>query len=225
MPNRPAKNVTPDVLETPALPATPADAPFVDTLRRAIEQRGDIDGFRFQSDEASDIAASALDFSGCMFERCAFADWAVKRLSFTDCVFDHCDLSAMRFENTSFQRVQFQDCRLTGADLLNCTLMNVVLTGCSADYLALSGCKLNHVRFTTSRLRESVWQDVKLKDTALDACDLTAAQVRFTPLAGLSFATCTLDGLQIDPHDLRGLRVTAQQALAMCGLFGLIVEE
>jgi hypothetical protein len=53
----------------------------------------------------------------------------------------------------------------------------------------------------------------------------TSAQILNTPLAGMDMSTCVLEGLHVDPHDLRGIKVTPLQALDFCSLFGLIVKE
>jgi len=128
-------------------------------------------------------------------------------------------------ENVTCQRVRFVSCRLTGAEFLKAALMNVQFECCTADYFALSESKTNRIAWVDCRLRESLWQDVKLKFASFERCDLTSAQIRYMPMEGLNMTTCTLDSLQIDPLDLRGMQVTASQGLMFCSLLGLTIVD
>ena len=103
--------------------------------------------------------------------------------------------------------------------------MNVMMIDCAADYFTLAESKCTHVLWRNCRFRESIWQDIKLKDVTFDACDLTSSQIRYMPMAGLDMSTCKLEALQIDPLDLRGMKVTAVQALMFCSLLGLVVLD
>jgi len=212
------------VLE-PVLSETLAQKPLSFAIQTALEQHADVDCIRFTNDEAAAVAGGSVEFSTCMFERCAFSNWDLKRVSFIDCLFDHCDLSGLRLENVTFQRVRFANCRLTGAEFLRASMMNVTLEGCSADYFTLSESKTNRLLLKDCRFQESIWQDIKLKYTAFTHCDLTRAQIRYMPMDGLDMTTCTLDSIQVDPHDLRGLKVSAVQGLMFCSLLGLKVVE
>ena len=51
--------------------------------------------------------------------------------------------------------------------------------------------------------------------------DLTRSQWSHTPLKGMDVSTCRLDGIRITPSDLQGLRISAEQALILCGLLGI----
>lgn len=198
---------------------------LAETVREAIAQHNDIDCAHFQGGEASALEGNALEFSGCLLERCRFSNWELRRVSFVDCVFDHCDLSGLRLADVTFQRVSFRTCRLTGVEWLHVSLMNVTLSDCAADYLILSDAKLNRVAFRGCHLRESVWQEIQVKNLFFQDCDLTSTQILQMPMEGLDMTTCTLDNLRIDPHDLRGMRVSALQALQFCAMLGLRIVE
>lgn len=216
---------TPVLPHLPALQESLAEGSLSEQITLALKQATDIDGLCFRHDAAQDWTGTTLNFSGCVFERCTLSGWAFKRVGFTDCRFSHCDLSGLKLQNVTLHRVQLEDCRLTGTELMRASVTDTTFQGCAADYLALSECKAQRAVWRGSRLRESLWQDVSLKDAVLDQCDLTSAQFRYTPLANVSLATCTLDALQVDPVDLRGVSVSALQALQLCGLFGIRIEE
>jgi uncharacterized protein YjbI with pentapeptide repeats len=194
-------------------------------IEKALQQTTDIDSMRFKDADATAVSGTDLEFTGCCFEHCVFSDWSFRRVSFVDCVLENCDLSGLRLESLTFQRVKLVSCRLTGVEWLKAALMNVMMIDCAADYFTLSESKCTRVLWRNCRFRESIWQDVKLKDSVFDACDLTSSQIRYMPMAGLDMSTCKLDALQIDPLDLRGMKVTAVQALMFCSLLGLIVLD
>ena len=204
-------------------------APFEKTVRNALENCTDVDSLLFENDELSGCNGVYLEFSGCLFRHCTFSDWEFKRISFVDCVLEQCDLSGLRLENVTFQRIRVTDCRLLGAEMLKAVFKavfsNVLWHGCNADYLAFSESKCTRVEFTECRFHESTWQDITLKATVFDHCDFTSSTIRHMPLAGLNLTTCVLDSLQIDPFDLRGLKVTPLQGLAFCSLLGLVITD
>lgn len=85
--------------------------------------------------------------------------------------------------------------------------------------------KLDRVAFERCRLRESLWSNVKLVKARFDECDVTRAQWMRTPLRGLNMATCEIAGWTIDLFDLRGMKVTAIQAVQLSGLLGIEIVE
>lgn len=209
----------------PVLSATLRELPLAETLHDAAAQQCDITDACFSSDYADHIYGTTLEFSSCRFERCTFADWECKRVAFVDCVLDHCDISGLRLENVTFQRVRFSACRLTGTEFLNASLINVTFHECTCDYFALSDSKCTYVVWENCQLRESLWQSVALKASAFRNCDFTAAQIRYMPMTGQDMTTCTLSDIQIDPHDLRGMRVSPVQGLLFCTLLGLEIAD
>ncbi|NLI22622.1 MAG: pentapeptide repeat-containing protein [Clostridiales bacterium] len=215
----------PVTLEEPALSPSLETRGLAEALALALKQRVDPEGFRFVDGSASGATGGALSFADCAFQRCSFAEWEPAHVHFTDCLLDHCDLSGLKLDRASFHRVRFQSCRLTGLEWQRSSLTDVTLEGCSADYLMLSQCQLARVRFKDCRMRESLWQDVRFRQVSFERCDLCSVQIRNVPMEGLDMTTCSLDGLQIDPRDLRGMRVTALQALQCCAMLGLSVEE
>lgn len=224
----PAAKKHPQTTREPEAPDLPATLPD-ETLAAALAStsghaRVEIDGLRLSGDCGS-AQGESLALTGCVLERCALNTLSFRRISMADCLLRGCDLSGLNLVSLSLQRVRVEDCRLTGLSLAGASLHNVVFTGCTGDYLALDSCVLGDVLWERCRLRESTWQNVKLQDTALRHCDLTAASVLFTPLAGLNLTTCEFDGLQADLRDLRGARVNTLQAVQLCAALGLLIEE
>ena len=215
----------PLIIDEPNLSPLSETRDLPEALAFALKQHADLEGFRFVDGSATGAAGAALSFAGCAFQRCSFVDWDPAHVHFTDCLLEHCDLSGLKLDRASFHRVRFQSCRLTGLEWQRSSLTDVTLDGCGADYLILSQCQVSRVRWKDCRMQESLWQEVRARQLSFEHCDLCSAQVREMPMDGLDMTSCTLSGMQIDPRDLRGMRVTALQALEFCAMLGLLVES
>lgn len=112
------------------------------------------------------------------------------------------ELSGIRFAGCSFERCSFaaaaaQKSSFTDCRFHGCDLSGASLTACRSEQLALDGCRI---------LGASFFQ---------------------TPLAGIDFTTCILEGITVsdDGHELRGAVVSPMQAAALAKLLGLIVKQ
>ena len=212
------------MIAKPALPETLPQMRMDDSVRVVLEDTQEWEETHFCEGELNGLCTQRVEFTACRFTRCTFRECDVKRFCFVDCVFDHCDLSNLRFENSTFQRVQFVDCRLTGVEWIKAALMNGSFKSCSMDYANLADTKLDHVEWSDCRMRESAWNNLRAKQTFFQ-CDLTSAMIRGVSMKGMDMTTCTLDGISIDPNDLRGMRVTALQALMFSRMLGLEIAD
>ena len=63
----------------------------------------------------------------------------------------------------------------------------------------------------------------KLKKMKLKEVDFSRADFFKTPLKGLDFSACIIDGIQLSEHlnELRGMKIGAEQALALVRLLGV----
>ena len=212
------------MIAKPNLPDSLPQMPWDDSIRILLEDAQEWEEAHFCEGELCGLTTHRVEFSACRFTRCTLRDCDVKRFCFVDCVLDHCDLSNLRFENSTFQRVRFMDCRLTGAEWMKAVLMNVSFENCSMDYANLVETKLDHVEWKNCRMRESSWASLRAKQT-FSMCDLTSAMIRGVPMKGMDMTTCSLDGISIDPADLRGMRVTPMQALMFSRMLGLEIVD
>ena len=78
-----------------------------------------------------------------------------------------------------------------------------------------------------TRLSEAALQGAKLGQLRLDSCDLTRVDVFKTSLSGVDVSRCTFAAPVVsgDYHELRGLTVNAEQALALLGLLGIQLAD
>ena len=73
------------------------------------------------------------------------------------------------------------------------------------------------------RFREAFCSEAKLKKMKLKEVDFSRADFFKTPLKGLDFSACVIDGIQLSEHlnELRGMKIGAEQALALVRLLGV----
>ena len=190
----------------------------------ALEKHIDIGHHRFADHGMKGVAGNVLEFTGCVFERCRFQEADVKRMSFVDCFFDHCDMSNMRFLNTTFQRTHFKNCRMIGADFSETTMMNTNFEACAMDYAGFTHTKIKQTQWTTCCLRESLWTEVNFQHIFLIDSDFTGSEWQQTPLKGLDFTACKIEGIRIAPQALAGLKVTMSQAVELSRLLGIVID-
>ncbi len=83
---------------------------------------------------------------------------------------------------------------------------------------AWTGCALQ-----SSSLREAVCSEVRFKNVTLAEVNFSGAEFFKTPLAGLDVSNCDINGILVSEsfRELRGLRVSALQAMELARLLGV----
>lgn len=196
-----------------------------EAVTACLRDGADVTARRFTGGELTSQSGAVLEFGCCVFERCTFGELGVKRVSFVDCVFVKCELSNCRLADATFQRVRFEGCRMTGLEILNAAVMNATFENCMLDYLSVADSKLDRVLWSGCSMRESLWTSVRLGRTAFDRCNLTQAQWAYTGLKDIDMTTCEIGAWVVNPADLRGLRVTALQAVRLAAIMGIVIQE
>lgn len=167
-------------------------------------------------DLAYDVANGAT-FDGVVFRSCEFdsVDWSGS--TFRDVVFRGCRFIRCNMEGCWLSRCDFVDCSAPGLNLLKARLSSVSFGSCDLSYANLSEGRIGPMTACDTRLREAAFQGAKLGQIRLDGCDLTRVDV-----SRCTFAAPVVSG---DYHELRGLTVNAEQALALSGLLGIQLAD
>ena len=155
---------------------------------------------------------------------------------------DGCDLTRIDVFKTSLSGVDvsrcvfaapivsggdFVDCSAPGLNLLKARLSSVSFTSCDLSYANLSEGRIGPMTARDTRLSEAALQGAKLGQVRLDGCDLTRIDVFKTSLSGMDVSRCVFAAPIVsgDYHELRGLTVNAEQALALSGLLGIQLAD
>ena len=177
-------------------------------------------------DLAYDVANGAT-FDGVVFRSCVFdgVDWSGS--TFRDVVFRGCRFIRCNMEGCWLNRCDFVDCSAPGLNLLKARLSSVSFASCDLSYANLSEGRIGPLVARDTRLTEAALQGAKLGQLRLDDCELTRVDVFKTPLSGVDVSRCTFAAPIVsgDYHELRGLTVNTEQALALSGLLGIQLAD
>lgn len=196
------------------------DCDFVELANREERIEGLLfSDLRFENSELYDLHVSESAFLHCSFSGSRLINGNYIDVSFSGCDFSNCDLS-----KTAFRRVSFIQCKLMGTDLINCFIKDVRFTDCQMEYVNFAETKLLQSGFFTCRMAQSRFNACRLEALFCDA-ELTLAAFNYTSLSGIDLTNCAIDGLQVTLPDLRGLRVSAIQAVELAKLLGLTIID
>lgn len=210
-------------ISKPAFPEALEENPSLpDKIQDFEENETDIKYSMFRTQTLIGCKTSSLGWKGCKISGCKINECAFYKASFSDILFENCDLSNCDFSEASFVRVSFIGCKLVGCTFREAYLRHVTLTGCRGDFSD----------FTSSAIRDCLWEDCALPGSSFAECKLSTQFIKctlvdtnffHTSLQGLDFTTCDLNRIVVSPEDLRGATVTTEQAAGLAKLFGLIV--
>ena len=172
-----------------------------------------------------DVGSATFDtvaFRGCTFDGVDFSGCTFRDVRFRGCRFIRCSM-----DRAWLNRCDVVDCSAPGLSLLQARLAGVVVSSSDLSYANLSECTVDHLCMRAVRLIEAAMQRTRLKRVELDGCDLTRIDVFGTPLAGIDLSTCEFAApvLSSDFRELRGAKVSVEQALALVGLLGVTVAD
>ena len=92
------------------------------------------------------------------------------------------------------------------------------------DYANFSMGKLTNVKLSDCSCVHAAFDSLKLKGVALTGCKLMESEWLHTPLKGVDLRGNDLSAFHIDPVDLRGAVISADQALILAALLGVVIR-
>lgn len=139
-------------------------------------------------DKLSSLAKA--EYEQCQFRHCDLSNANLSDYKFSDCEFINCNLSLAKLLHTSFQEVVFKDCKMLGLHFDNCNAFGL------------------RMRFEKSLLNQSVFFQLKLKNTNFIHCQMHEVDFTEADLSGDVFEMCDLAGAifdrtQLEKADLR----------------------
>ncbi|WP_187389319.1 pentapeptide repeat-containing protein [Acetobacterium wieringae] len=103
-------------------------------------------------------------------------------------------------------------------------LENFLATDSSFQYANFSKAKLKALEISQCDFSEATISECKLTQIKLDDVNFSQTSFFKTPLKGLDFTSCQIDGLIVSIEALSGAVVTTFQAAELAKLMGLIVR-
>lgn len=192
--------------------------------------------------EPAELLRDGDGFSGCRMEHCALTGGArgvslaravlrnvrfagaLPAAEFEDVAFDCCDFSNVDFHDAVLWRAVFQNCRMTGVNFSGATFKDIRMEDCVLPYANFHFGRMERAAFCGCNCESADFADAALKSAEFSGSNLRRAQMSGTPLAGIDFTTCEIDGLGARPEDLRGCVLTAEQAVCAAKILGVTIR-
>ncbi|MBP2649961.1 MAG: Pentapeptide repeat (8 copies) [Firmicutes bacterium] len=213
------KSAKPKITE----PNLPSDLPLlgVDSIQdEEVIELGLIQDSRIPFQTAENIVISQA-----IFRNVAFNHISLPNAKLTDIIFEKCDLSNVDFSQCFMDRVRLNNCKLIGINLTEASLRNIVFDNCNASYGVLRYFDCKKVEFKNTSFAEADMYTATLNDVSFTHCNLDKAQLSGTKLAGIDLSTCEFYQLALTPEELRGMIIAPEQAIALAGIFGVVIKE
>lgn len=153
------------------------------------------------------------------------ADADFSGMTAVDTRLEQCDLSNVTIANGRWTRVEANGCKLTGAIFNQTLLQDVWLSECRADYAQLQSIKSQRVAFDRCNLHHAYFNNADLSGVRFVNCDLSGADFTQALLDGVDLRGSNLENIVITIEQLRGVTVSSDQALYLCGLIGLRIDD
>ena len=207
----------------PALPAGDLNA----CLREAEETGDDVTGVLLAELQLDGERLDELGFYKVVFDHCKLSGCALRKASFTDVVFRACDLSNCDLTESYWNRCALLDCKGVGANFLEGRFHSTQFTRGVYRYAGFDSAVCNDVAFDETDLTQCCFTACKWKKVALHGARCVGVSFFGTPLAGVDFTTCILEGVVVSDTaaELRGAVVTAVQAADLARLLGLVIRD
>ncbi|MFR8003559.1 MAG: pentapeptide repeat-containing protein [Hydrogeniiclostridium sp.] len=210
-------------MKPPKLPDASDQEPLTSAIRRAKEEE-DVRGRLFIGDELENTALVGADFYGCTFSECRLSGWQLEEVHFSDCLFQGCDLSGLRLEGGGFHRVEFRGCRLMGVSFSGTLFDSVFLLNCGASYGNFAECQFRSCLLQRSDFSEGSFGGSQFQKSAVEECRFRLTEFFHAGIEGLDFSSSSLEGAVFAIPDVKGITVSAEQAVELSKLLGLRVK-
>ncbi|HWV36019.1 MAG TPA: pentapeptide repeat-containing protein [Thermomicrobiales bacterium] len=209
-------------LRGPKLPRRPAlveasaddiveEATLTGRLVRQVDLRGrEVEHFSLQRSVAAMVEASGANLGG---------------MAAVDVRFEGCDFSNATLDTSRWTRIEAESCKFTGAVFNQTLLQDARLSDCRADYAQWQSIKSQGVLFDRCNLHHAFFNNADLSGVRFLDCDLSEADFSHANLAGVDLRGSLLERIVITVDQLRNVTVTSDQALYLCGLIGLRIDD
>ena len=164
----------------------------------------------FRRTRLIDIRASGVSFEGA---------------AFVDTEFERVDFANTTFPMARFERCVIRNSRLTGARFNESRLIDTRFVDCRIDLGGFRFASATRLSFDHCDLSQVDCREAEFENTTFESCNLTSADFAGASLSGSDWRRSNLEGVVIEPAQLRGITVSSDQALFLCGLLGLDIND
>lgn len=198
---------------------------LAEDISTALQTSGYLEGKRYEREVLTRLDLDKMEFEAAVFTQCRFLECDFSGCSFYNVTLDTCDFTGSRFGACYFKNARLLDCRGDGCNFSRGSFLLTALEKGSFCYANFSGSLWDRSKITESVLKHAFLSEAKFKKLSLDRADLTHTDLFKTPLKGVDFSTCVIDGITLSDSyaELRGAKVSAEQAIDLAMLLGVQV--
>lgn len=214
-------------LDAPGLPLALASSQDLAALAGESRESGrDITALRIHDVLLTGEDFSKIEFAQCTFENCRLLGCNFHRASFHRCVFQNCDFSNSSVDSAFFNRCEFSSVKAVGLNAKESVWKNTRITESNLRYAAFDAALLERVALHACDCSETFFIESKLRWLELVDVRFSKASFFSTPLKGLDFTRCQIDGILVsqEAKELQGATVDFVQAADLAKLLGVIVR-
>lgn len=193
----------------------------IEDLFLEIDKEDTIRGNIIEDTKKENIELYDKEFENVIFNNVEITDSKLEKNTFKNVQFNNCNFSNTSFEKTTFIRCEFNNCKITGCVFIDARLYNVCIVDSNANYINLSMASIENVLFENIVLRNSYFQENKLKNIYLKKVDLTQTQFINTSLKNIDLSDCIIEGIAVSIQDIRGAIINEFQAIDLLYLIGV----
>lgn len=135
------------------------------------------------------------------------------------------DAANANLGESGWRDTRIHESRFTGAQLNFTHMIRTEFDACQMNHVQLQECTLKEVRFDNCDLRGAYFNGSQMQGTVFEGSNLAGADFARAVIAECDFRRTNIEDIRISPDQLRGVIVTADQALYLARLFGLDVRE
>lgn len=170
----------------------------------------------------TELETAHARFTNCFLSCCDFSN-----ALFTDTVFEGCDFANTYFDGAGFTRCIFKNCKLTGASFMEASLEHVSMEDCTLAYGAFNRCRWWAFEAARCDFSGADMAEMDLHYVMLDDSRFVGTSFFRTPLRGIDFTTCQLEGVALSDTmaEIYGTKMNLYQAAGLARRLGVIVAE
>jgi uncharacterized protein YjbI with pentapeptide repeats len=135
-----------------------------------------------------------------------------------------CDLANFETHGLNLVRVEFINCRMTGLRAGEADCQDLLVSGGDQRYCQFRFSRFRSAEFESCNFSEADFYGTDLSGALIRRCNLQNAEMSKTKLLNTDLRDSNVEGLQLNPEDIRGAIVDPTQAMIFASLLGIRIE-
>jgi uncharacterized protein YjbI with pentapeptide repeats len=205
------------------------DLPPIEVTRQIaasdLRSRLAIENAIFENTSFQAAHHSGLTLQGVRFLHVHGSDSKFDNLKLLDSIHDSCDWANASWNHAMVNRCALDGCRMTGFSAADAKFQNTRFKKCKLDLSIFHRTEFASCSFENCMLCDSSFEEAKFQDVIFKDCDLRNVRMVRARFEEVDFRGSSLEGLQAEPRDVRGVTIDPSQAIHLIHLLGVRVQK